>query len=217
MMALGEGAAEQFAPDDKSLLVSVPSTPPQLWIYPVGVGQSMRLDRGEFENISDAKWIGDGQKVLVSGNLPGGSPRCFVLDVQTNATQAVGPQGIRAGYPDPQGTRYVALTKSGWAIFPMSGESEGIPLPALVDADKVVRWDLEGTAVLVFQRAQIPCLIDRVEVDTGRRETALRIADDGTAGIVSVLGLGVANDLKSVAYAIWDFRSTLYTARAPQL
>ncbi|HKI86868.1 MAG TPA: protein kinase, partial [Thermoanaerobaculia bacterium] len=77
IVRLGEGIAQQFSKDGKSVLAVVPSTPPRIMRYPVGAGQPVRLDHGEFENIGQAQWMPGEDEMLVSGNQMGQPPRCF--------------------------------------------------------------------------------------------------------------------------------------------
>jgi Tol biopolymer transport system component len=211
ILGLGEGDAEAFAPDGKSVLAAVPSTPPRLMVYPVGAGQAVQIDQGNFENISNADWMPDGKRVLVSANLAGQPPRCFLLDPDTGTVEPMGPEGIREGFPSSDGKEFVARSQSGWSIYPMEADAEGRPVPSTSSKDYVIRWDPDGSALFFYQRAQIPGRVDRVEIESGRRETVLTLGEEHIAGRVSILGVSMADDLRSVAYATWDYRSVLYT------
>jgi WD40-like Beta Propeller Repeat len=101
IVRLGEGSAEDISMDGKSVLAIVPSTPPRIVVYPLGAGQPVRLDRGEFENLSDAFWLPGGARVLVSGNTKGQPAGCFVLDTAGGDLTPVGPEGIWEGFPAP--------------------------------------------------------------------------------------------------------------------
>jgi len=211
IVRLGEGWGAGFSVDGKSVLAGVPSTPPRIMSYPVGAGQAVQLDRGQFENISDAYWTPDGTNVLVSGNIAGQPPQCFLLDPGTHEATPVGPEGIREGMPSPDGKAYIARTQSGWSIFPISGESDGRAVPSMTTGDHLIRWSPDATAVYAFHRAVVPTPVDRIDVATGSRERFAAVGSGTRAGQLSVLNMSIGDDLKTMAYVTWNYTSVLYT------
>ncbi|MEJ2078533.1 MAG: protein kinase [Acidobacteriota bacterium] len=210
IVRLGEGFGTDFSVDGRFVLSVVPSTPPRVMSYPVGAGQSVQLDRGQFENISDAYWTPDGAHVLVSGNLADQPPRCFLLDPTTREATPIGPEGIREGRPSPDGKVFAARTQSGWSVFPISGDGDGSPVPSMTVSDLLIRWSPDATAVYAFHQATVPTPVDRIDVSTGRRETIATLGGH-RVGLVSVLTVSIGNDLKAMVYATWNYSSVLYT------
>lgn len=212
---LGEGLASALSADGRSILACVFSTPPRLMRYPVGAGQAQRLDHGDLENITYAKWMADGNHVLVSGNTSGKPPRCFVLDPATGTLTPVGPDGIWEGVPAPDGKRFIARTQTGYMLCASSGTGDGTPVPSMTPADYMIRWSPDGQAVYTFQRSVLPTPVDKIDIATGKRETVMKLGDATTAGLLNILTVSMADDLRSVAYANWLFRSVLYTVGRP--
>ncbi len=211
IVRLGEGDVSDISADGKSVLAVVPSTPPRIVSYPMGAGQAVQLDRGQFENVSEAAWLRGETRVLVSGNLAGQPARAFVLDPATHEATPVGPEGIWECLPSPDGTLFIARTKTGWAIHSLQGTTEGKPVASMTPRDYVIRWNLDGSAVFVFHRSQIPAPVERIDLATGKRETVMVLSEGNSAGRVSVLSVSMADDLKSIAYAAWDYTSVLFT------
>jgi len=211
IVRLGEGFAEQVSSDEKFVLVTVPSTPPRLMKYPVGTGQSVRLDHGEFQNLGGAAWLPDETRILVSGNIAGQPPRCFILDPAGGKLTPVGPEGILEGLPAPDGKTFIARTKTGWSIFPLSGEGEGRAVTSMTPDDNLIRFNLDGSAVFTTHRNEIPTAISRIDLTTGKRETTMMLGDVNSAGLVSVFAASMADDLRSIAYATWNYTSVLFT------
>ena len=178
IVRLGEGTVEEFSGDGKSVLAMVPSTPPRVVSYPIGVGQSVRLDRGQFENVSDARWLPGETRILVSGNLPGGPARAFLLDPATHDAKPVGADGTWSCFPSPDGKTFIARNKTGWAVFPLEGTGAGTPVPSLTPRDYFIRWNIDGSAVFVSQRGEVPAPVERIELATGKRQTV----DDSERG-----------------------------------
>ncbi len=207
---LGEGTASDLASDGKSVLVVVFSTPPRLMKYPVGAGQPVQLDRGGMENISDAHWIADGPRVLLSGNKPGEAPRCFILDPSSGQIQAVGAEGILTGTPAPDGNSFIAQSQSDWTVFPMAESGEGRKVPGMTTRDYLVRWSPDARAVHVFHRSEVPSLVERVDIQTGQRETVALLGDTNQPGLVSIISVSLADDLRTLVYGAWNYSSVLY-------
>jgi hypothetical protein len=83
VVRLGEGFAADLSRDGKWALASVPTTPPQLVLYPTGAGEPRRLERGGLVSYETAKFFpADGRSLLVSrsGEVPARVER---LDVTT--------------------------------------------------------------------------------------------------------------------------------------
>jgi Tol biopolymer transport system component len=215
IVRLGEGFGTDFSVDGRFVLSVVPSTPPRVMSYPVGAGQSVQLDRGQFENISDAYWTPDGAHVLVSGNIADQPPRCFLLDPTTREATPIGPEGIREGRPSPDGKVFAARTQSGWSVFPISGDGDGSPVPSMTVSDLLIRWSPDATAVYAFHQATVPTPVDRIDVSTGRRETVATLGGH-RVGLVSVLTVSIGNDLKAMVYATWNYSSVLYTVTSKE-
>ncbi len=212
IVRLGEGDVQDLSADGKSVLAFVLSTPPRIMSYPVGPGQAVRLDHSEFENLSEGRWVVGDQRLLLSGNIAGQPARCFVLDLANGELTPVGPEGIGEGRPSPDGKAFMARSRSGWAIYPLSGTAPGKPVASLMPQDWVIRWSPDGSAVFVIQPNQIPCPVERVDLATGKRHTVMVLGEGRGAGLVSVLAASMADDLQSLVYAAWDYTSVLFTA-----
>ncbi|HEX5131914.1 MAG TPA: protein kinase [Candidatus Krumholzibacteria bacterium] len=211
MVRLGEGGGAEISADGRTVLAVVYSTPPQIVTYPVGAGKSARLDNGQFENLTSAAWLPGDARVLVSGNLPGQPGRAFVLDPVTHEAVPAGPEGFLNCYPSPDGTSFIARSQAGWGICSLAGSGEPVLVKGMTIEDEMVRWSPDGTAVFVIHRSEIPSPIQRLDLATGERETIMVLSEGQAAGRVSILGASLADDLQSVAYAMWGYTSVLFT------
>ena len=83
---LGDGWVSDFTPDGHWVVTVVPSTPPQLRLYPVGTGDTRRLDFGAFEALSDAHvWgAGGGLDFGVRCDVRACAPLLFAHDVHVH-------------------------------------------------------------------------------------------------------------------------------------
>jgi hypothetical protein len=130
--------------------------------------------------------------------------------------EPVGPEGIRRGTPSPDGKSFVARSQSGWSIFPMSATGEGRPVSSMTLKDYVIRWNLDGSALYCFQRATIPASLDRIDMATERRESIASLGEQKEAGLVSILHVSLADDLRSIVYGSSIYTSVLYTVASDQ-
>jgi len=210
IVRLGEGGATAISPDGKSVLAIVPTTPPRLMAYPMGVGDMARLDRGQFESLSNAAWLPD-KKVLLCGNLPEGPIRAFVLDPATHEASPVGPDGLRGCVPSPSGETFIARQGTRWVTCPLADASEGTPVPTLTSDDLFIRWNHDASAVFVFRLAEIPVRVDSVNLAAETRETVLTLGEGESAGRTGISAVRMADDLRTVVYEADQYSSVLFT------
>jgi hypothetical protein len=210
IVRLGDGIPEQFSPDGRSVLVVVPTSPPHIMSYPLGTGDPVRMDAGDFEDLSCVRWMPDGSRLLICGNRSREPSRCFLLDPASHRAERVGPDGLWECFPSPDGARFAARSQDGWLLCSVTGE-ESRPIPGMTAGDEVIRWDHRGGSLFCFERGAVPSKVDRIDVRNGRRETVATVADRDAAGLVAVLSVTMADDLASLVYGAAQYSSTLYT------
>jgi hypothetical protein len=72
---------------------------------------------------------------------------------------------------------------------------------------RAVTPEADGRSVLVYRRAEIPCRLGRVLLDTG-------LAPTDRAGLLSLRGVFVTDDLRSYAYTAYHQVSSLFVSEA---
>ncbi len=210
VVRLGDGWPADLSADGKWVLAVVQSRPPQLVIYPTGAGETRRLERGDLENYATAQWFRDGKTVLICGNEPGKGTRFYVQEIGGGAPRPVTPEGTRDGWLSPDGTLVLARGSRGtYSLYPIAG-GEPRPVPGLAEADVVAQWSTDGRSVLVYRRAEIPCRLERVDVATGQRSLFKELAPADRAGLLSMRGIFVTDDLRSYAYTTYNQVSSLF-------
>jgi len=211
---LGEGWPADLSPDGKWVLAVVQSHPPQLVIYPAGAGTTQRLERGDLESYASAQWFRNGKSILICGNETGKGMRSYVQETSGGAPRPVTPEGTRDGWPSPDGRLVLARGSEGkYFLFPIAG-GEPRPVPGLAEADVVAQWSADGRSVLVYRRAEIPCRLERVFLDTGQRKLFKELVPTDRAGLLSVRGVFVTDDLRAYAYTAYHQVSSLFVSEA---
>ena len=209
MVRLGEGAAYDLSPDGKWALAHVPGPRDRLVIYPTGAGESRTVDTAPLERTEFARWFSDGTRMMICGNETGKPSRCYVKD-PGGPLRAVTPDDTHAAYPSPDGS--VVLARRGDTsraeLYPVAGGAPR-PVSGLEKDDVIVRWDLDGRAVLV-SRTTLPARVERLDLQSGARtdvrEAAPQHADAGLRFALTAM----AADPRVYAYLSAQRRSSLF-------
>jgi hypothetical protein len=205
---LGDGFAWALSPDGQWAIVQ--SEAAHFDLIPTGPGQPRRLGRPGL-SLLDARWLADGQHVVVRGRPEGGQPRLYLLDLEGRTTRPVTPEGLEVG-------------RTGWAVSPdgtmlaVSGRQlqllpiDGGPARSVPDASDgtVLAWIESG--LLVSKDPQAGGIVLRVDPATGRSETWADIQPQDPAGIMNMdlATLVVTPDGRSYGYSWHRANSDLY-------
>jgi Tol biopolymer transport system component/tRNA A-37 threonylcarbamoyl transferase component Bud32 len=208
-LRLGEGGLADVSGNGRSAL-SLIFSPPQVMLYPTGPGEPRRVDKGEFQAFSYARFFPDGERLLVCGNEPGKAPRCYLKPVGDAPFRPLTPEGTDNGFVSPDGRVVVAhLTGGTWQIYPVEG-GEPRSIPSLGEHDEVLGWSSDGRAVQVRQVREIPARIEQIDLATGRRLLLVEIAPPDRAGVLSITRLSLGRDPRAYAYQIRLYVSELF-------
>jgi Tol biopolymer transport system component/predicted Ser/Thr protein kinase len=210
VVRLGEGAALDLSRDGKWALAAVPTTPPQLLLYPTGAGEPRKLERGGLVSYESGQFFPDTRRVLACGHEEGKGVRCYVQDVSGGKPRPVTPEGTSQGFVSPDG-RQILVTASGGALvlYPVDG-GEARPVPGATPGDAVIRWGADGRFLLVSRSGEVPARIERLEVATGKREPLRTVGPTDLTGVLSIGPFAFTDDLKTYAYACRRTSSHLF-------
>ncbi len=209
VVRLGEGTAQDISPDGQSALVIVPSTPPDIRIYPTGAGSTKSLGNGGLEAVSRIHWFPDGRSLVVCGNEPGRGTRCYVMDAAGGKLRPVTPEGGAHGLPSPDGKFVAARMPDGHVLFPIDG-GPARPLTGLAPEERAIRWSPDGASLWVSRLPALPARVESYDVATGRREPILEILPAERTGVTGVYDLMLADDPKSYVYLTWQLLSYIF-------
>jgi Tol biopolymer transport system component len=216
VVQLGEGWAADLSADGKWALAVLQSRPPELVVYPTGAGETRRLERGGLESYATAQWFRDGKRVLIGGNQPGKDTRFYLQDISGGVPRPVTPEGTRDGWLSPDGRLVLAKGPAGaYSLYPIAG-GEPRAVPGVVETDVVAHWSADGRSVLAYRRAEIPCRLERVDLATGERRLFREIVPSDRAGLLSLRGVFVTDDLRSYAYTTYYQVSSLFVSEKGQ-
>jgi eukaryotic-like serine/threonine-protein kinase len=209
VVRLGEGSAQDLSPDGRSALVIVPSTPPDIRIYPTGAGSPKSLGNGGLAAVNRVRWLPDAGSLLVCGNEPGRGTRCYVMSAAGGALRPVTPEGGTRGLPSPDGRFVAASMPEGHVLFPIDG-GPGRPLTGLAREERAIRWSPDGRSLWVSRLPALPARVESYDVATGSRQPIVEIVPDERTGVTGVYDLMLADDPKSYAYLTWQLLSYIF-------
>ncbi len=211
VVRLGEGVSLDLSPDGRRVLAVVFSTPPRVMIYPTGAGEPQRVETSDLENFDTGQFFPGGDSIVITANEPRRGLRYYVVSLAGGRPRAVTPEGTREGVLSRDG-KYILARRPGdpWYVYPLAG---GAPraVPGLTGEDAPVCTSLDGLSVLASRRIAIPQLIERVDLESGRRSPFREIAPADHAGLVRIIPTFISDDGRSYAYWTWWYRSTLFT------
>jgi eukaryotic-like serine/threonine-protein kinase len=212
VLRLGAGAIQDFSHDGKWVLAIVPTSPSELVAYPVGAGDPVRLERAALDSYAQAQWFGDGTRVLVNAAEPGKGLRFYVQEFPGGVPRPVTPEGTRDGRLAPDEESILARGPTGaYASYPLDG-GEPRPVQGLGENDRVLQWGVDGTSVLAARIGTVPSLVERVELESGRREPFLTLAPPDLSGVTVVVPTSFSADLRAYVFGCSRRAARLFVA-----
>jgi hypothetical protein len=208
---LGDGWISDFTPDGQWVVTVVPSTPPQLRLYPVGAGETRRLDLGAFGALSDARvWGPAADSMLACGAIAEHAPRCYLRTTSAPAWRPVTDDGADHGYVSPNGHLVFTTSADGSNRLYDLRTGSGRPVRGLRAADRMLRWSPDGKSLWVWQTDIMPIVIDRVDIATDQRARLTSLVPQSGQGLSRVFGVGLADDPRVYMYGTVVQRSQLF-------
>jgi len=118
--------------------------------------------------------------------------------------------GAHNGFVSPDGRLLLVQgSRDEYQLYPSAG-GEPRPVSSLAPDDIVVRWTADGRGVLALRWSEVPARLERVDLETGRRDLIRRLAPPDLAGVLRILNAAVANDGNAYAYSTWPLKSDLF-------
>jgi eukaryotic-like serine/threonine-protein kinase len=211
-MRLGEGSAGGLSPDGKWAVSVSTGRPEQITLLPIGPGQPRSVDIGGLEHIQNgwARFLADGQRLIVNGNEPGHASRCYVLSLAGGKAKPVTLEGISCGPSSPDG-RFVASDgpNSSIALYPVDGGSPRI-IPGNSAGFNPVQWSNDNSGLYGNHVGELPARIYKMAIATGKETMVQELRPSAPAGVVIVAPVVVSRDGTRFAYSYNQTLSVLY-------
>ena len=213
---LGEGTAQSFLPDGKSVLAIVhPVTDTRVVIYPLGAGEARTIPTGRL-SVSGGVVHPDGRHLLLQAREPGRGPRLYVQDLAGGSARPFTPEGyrtlgIKALSPDGATVLVVGPDQKVY-LYALAGGEPRVP-PGLTNLDNAVAWSEDMRSVYVVRRTERPSRVSRVDLATGKRDFIRELMPSDAAGVINVGPVLMLPDRKSYVFGYQRILSDLHVVQ----
>ena len=151
---IGEGQAQQFSPDGRSVLSVVHGPPAHLTVLPIGPGDARNVPTANV-TVTSARWLPDGHRLLIVGTEPGKRLRAYLTNVGGATPRAISPDGITLAADalalSPDGTRVALRSPDGRVLlYPIAG-GEPVAVNGLNAGEMPIAWTGDGRALLLLE------------------------------------------------------------------
>jgi hypothetical protein len=196
---LGDGLPSELSPDGNWVATQSYEDRPNIVLLPTGVGKPVQLTSNGWSYTRDAHWRPNSAGMLVGAIQPGHKVRVSLLDIASKELHPILPEGIRGGWPSPDGKLVLGRDRETPKIHTISG-SLVATLPNLGADDLVDRWGADGKSIFVWNLTPIPRL-DRIEISSGKRIPAGTVSPPDSTGIFGYGGFRASKDGRTHVYS----------------
>ena len=201
---LGDGNGLDLSSDGRWALALTPGPPAELVLLPTGAGATRKIPVEGVEPIFASFLPGEKGFFVVSAEK--GEIHLFTVGPEGGKPKPVPAVGLgvdSGGALSPDGESILYKTRMGEIqIMPISGGPiRTVPGAHLGPLDFPMQWSAEGRFLYVQRGGQVPALVDRLELATGRVEQWKRIGPEDATGVIGIGSVRVTHDGQSYAYS----------------
>jgi hypothetical protein len=211
VVRLGKGGAGTLSPDGKSALILIPGPPQQMVITPLGAGQPREL-RTDGKTVDGASWLPDGKRILWFGAEPGKPGQAYIQELPDGLPKPILKPELNPWFwpisPDGLVVPCRGAIK-GWLLCSLSG-ADAKPIPGLALTERPLRWTPDGKFLYISGVRDLPLLIYKLEVATGRRQLWKEVAPADLAGVSRQSQPIITPDGQTVVYQLQRTLSDLF-------
>ena len=208
---LGEGGAVSLSPDQKWAIAQTQGSPSQLRLLATGAGEQRELTKDNI-NHSWARWFPDQKRILFSGNEPNKGVRLYVLDLASNKSHAITPEGVHGTAfsisPDSQWVAGIGPDQNGY-IYPVNG-GDPKPVPGLNPGEQPITWSADSGSLYVYQPGELPTRVFSLDLKTGKRTLWRQLMPSDPAGVENIGPILLTPDAKTCVYGYHRMLADLY-------
>jgi len=214
---LGDGMLLALSPDEKWVLVALPTAPNRVMLLPVGAGDARQVPTGDIDQVVSGAWLPDGKRVVIAGAVKGKGMREYMVDLESSQPPKpiteegiFGPFATHGVSPDGK-LLLVRDSEQHSMVAPLDGGQPRV-IPGVGPKEQTVGWNTDGTEVYVATGPVSERQIVLVNMTSGARKPWRNIAEDLHGSAVSLGPFQITPDGKSYAYSYSNVRSDLFSA-----
>jgi len=208
---LGDGSAGGLSPDGKWAISVFTGSPQRITLLPLGAGEPRIVEAPgieRFEN-GEARFLPDGKRLLINGVEHGHAPRTYVQDLAGGTPRPLTPEGITALLASPDGSAVAGRAGGAVTVYRLDGGPSRI-VPGLSDNLSPIQWGTDSASLYVYDGAEKPAVVSRVNVATGKMELVRKLMPRDPSGVVYISPIVMTPDASLFAYSSYRMLSVLY-------
>jgi eukaryotic-like serine/threonine-protein kinase len=215
---LGDGAGAKLSPDGTMAAVHVPANPPYIMLYPLGTGESLKLNPEGLFGFSSIAWFPDGKRLLLVAAKQGEGLRSYTMDIDGGKPQLFGPPGFLGFAVASDGNRIAGINEAAEAVIFDTDKQNVRKVPGLesdeqpglgADLNGEI-WSSDGKALILTKSTLFGAEIFRVDVETGKRTVLKRMELSDKAGTVVNPKVMYAENSDTYVYRVSRILTKLY-------
>ena len=140
--------------------------------------------------------------------------RAFALTLADGKIEPLSEESVRLELfitPDAQHLIYPGPDQI-YARFPIQG-GKAEPIPGIKPGDRPARLSPDGKTLFVYERGKVPSRLDKIDLETGHRETVYTLAPPDLSGCFAIAPVRVTDDGSAYAYSFVTLLHDLYLAK----
>ena len=211
---LSDGLGLALSPDGEWALTRTLTPPEHFVLVPVRAGQPRDFPADGFSRSAYGTFFPDGARFVFEGRAPGQGTRLYVQSVSGGAARPISAEGINATrhFVSPDG-KWISAVGPDFRVhlYPADG-GEPRQLESSRPDDYPAGWTADGKGVYV-SRQGIPCVVDLIDVASGRRTRFRELGGADPAGVTAFGPGRLTPDGRTALIGQQRVLSTLYRIR----
>jgi len=182
-LQLGPGRSGAISPDGQSAITIGVREPLQLYLVPVGMGDTRQLTNDSI-NHYEAHWLPDNTHFVYAGQETGHGVRGYIQSTRDAVAKPITPEGCAPQIVSPDGVFILAecIGQSKWKIFPLKGGPAFEPR-GLHPSERPLSWTKDNSLWILNGGPLSSVQIVKVNPNTGARELWREVHLDSFSGI----------------------------------
>ena len=210
---LGRGQAFALSPDGNMALTMSQEPHPEIVLLPTGAGEPLHIKNEGIRNYGAMDWMPDGRQIVFVGSGSGQAVRCYIQDIEGGEPRAITPEGyyfwLGQRAVSPTGEWIAAETDGPPSLFPIAG-GEAREISGIEPEDDFFAWSSDGRSIFVSPRLEVPMMVHRINLATGKRTLWRVLAPADPVGVISTYAIQISADEQSYCYTYGRNITDLY-------
>ena len=212
---LGYGLPQELSRDGNWALAIRAGT---VVAMPTAAGKERTIETG-FPMVTAARWLPDGDRVLVLANDAQGRSVASVIGFSGGGARRISESlelrfaswGNRLLSPvSPDGRFVAASVASGEVLLiPLDGGKQRA-VPGCGPSELPIQWTPDGRRLLVFNAGSLPATISEIDLESGRRQLIRELLPRDRVGVYGLVQALMTPDRSAYVYGYQEYRSDLY-------